>query len=51
MMKMENTVRMCVAASIKALSQSKEIFNCGILSINQCILRIKCWRGWEKKQK
>lgn len=36
---MEHTVRICVEASIKALSQSK-IFNCGILSINRCVLRI-----------
>lgn len=40
MMEMENTVRICIEASIKALRQSKEIFNFGILSINQCILRI-----------
>lgn len=40
MMEMEDTVRICIEASIKALRQSKEIFNFGILSINQCILRI-----------
>lgn len=39
MMEMENTSRVCAEASIKALRQGKEIFNYGILSINQCILR------------
>lgn len=39
MMEMENTARIRAEASIKALRQSKEIFNYGILSINQCILR------------
>lgn len=40
MMKVENTVRICVETSMKALSQSKETFNAGILSVNQYILRI-----------
>lgn len=48
MMKMENTVRICVENSIKALSQSKEISNCGILSINQYILRINVGEDGER---
>ena len=34
MMKLKNTVRICVEASIKAISQHKEMFNCGISSID-----------------
>lgn len=33
MMKVKNTLRICVEASIKAISQKKEIFHCGILSV------------------
>lgn len=34
MMKLKNTVRICVEASITAISQHKEMFICGILSID-----------------
>lgn len=40
MMKIENSMMICVEISSNALSQSEEISNSGILSVNQTIVRL-----------
>lgn len=50
MMKIESAVMICVETCINALSQSKEIFNSGILSVNQTIVRIDVGEEGEREK-
>lgn len=50
MMKIESTVMIYVEMSINALSQCKEISNCGIPSVNQTTVRIDVGEDGKKKR-
>lgn len=50
MMKIESTVMIYVEMSINVLSQSREISNCGIPSVNQTTVRIDVGEDGKKKK-